>query len=763
LIIASNRLPVTVVRGERGVELRESVGGLATGLKSFLAKTNGGRALGIDEVVWLGWSGVPAESEGDDVAKALRERGMEPVPLTSKEVEGFYEGFCNSTLWPLFHGFTTYAVYREEWWEQYVKANEKFAERIASVARPGDLVWIHDYHLMLAPAMVKARAPDAAVGFFLHIPFPPPDVLQLMPSPWRSAILEGLLGADLVGFHIREYVANFAHSVVRFLGYLVEAGVAVLPDKRRVRAEAFPMGIDFDFFYSSSGRADVKAEADRLREMLGGVKVVLSIDRLDYTKGVINRIYAWELFLKRRPEWRGRATLVAVVVPSRAGVAKYEEMKREIDREVGRINGELGELNWVPVLYLYRFLPTPTLLALYNVADVALVTPLRDGMNLIAKEYVASKRGEPGVLVLSETAGAAKELAGALTVNPNDVGEMAEAIAKALEMPEEEKRRRVEEMQRRLREYDVVRWGRDFVESLKAAYAERKGLAEKLAVRPLAEVEDELLKRFREAKKRLLLLDYDGTLVPLQPYAQWAAPDSDLLSLLGRLAASPSCDVVIISGRPRGFLDKWFGGLGAGLVAEHGAWIKRAGSEWAPAVNMGEEWRQHVRRIMEDYASRLPGSYIEEKEMAVAFHYRNADRALAEKAVKELMEALATATQGLGLRILRGNMVLEVKPAGVDKGSAARAWLRGGGYDFVLAAGDDETDEDMFAAMPEDAYTIKVGPGPSLAKYYVDSPDDIRRLLSALASEAAARAARPAPAKPGLLSRLRSALGRLRR
>ncbi len=440
---------------------------------------------------------------------------------------------------------------------------------MASLAEAGDFVWVHDYHLTLVPSALRELAPETAVGFFLHIPFPPAEVFQLMPPSWRNAILDGMLAADLVGFHIHEYVNNFLRSVAKFLGLRTEAGVIYLGG-RKTRVAAFPIGIDFDFFHNSSQMPEVARQIEELKLRLRGLKVVFSIDRLDYTKGVLNRLQAWERFLRERPEWRRRVAFVLVVVPSRTGVAQYDAMRREIERTVGRINGEFGEVDWVPVVYISRFIPTPTLLALYNVADVALITPLKDGMNLVAKEYVASRRDCSGVLILSETAGAAHELYEALVVNPNDERGVANAIATALEMDREEQCMRISQMQEKLKINNVVKWAVDFIHALSLSRGEATAgdSAKQLDV-------DELVNKFATSARRLILLDYDGTLLPHYPHAYQAVPDRQLLELLAKLAGLST--VAVLSGRTREFLEAWMGHLPIYLVAEHGAYIREGG------------------------------------------------------------------------------------------------------------------------------------------------------------------------------------------
>ncbi len=732
LLIVSNRLPVTVVMREGRVELREAVGGLATAIKSFLGAVDGGRGLGFSEVLWVGWSGVKAEAETEEVRSKLGERGLVPVPLSGEEVNLFYEGFCNATLWPLFHGFTVYTIFERRFWDAYVRVNQKFAEVVASLAEAGDFVWVHDYHLMLVPAMLRDAAPDLAMGFFLHIPFPPAEVFQLLPPPWRTAVLDGVLGADLVGFHIHEYVNNFLRSVTKFLGYRVEGGV-VHVGRRKVRVGSFPISVNFEFFHTAAERPEVKAQIEELRQRLRGLKVVFSIDRLDYTKGVLNRLHAWERFLKEHQEWRRRAVFILVVVPSRTGVSQYDAMKREIDREVGRIDGELGEVDWVPVVYISRFIPTETLLALYNVADVALITPLKDGMNLVAKEYVASRKDCRGVLILSETAGAAHELLEALVVNPNDESGVAEAIHRALTMDPEEQCRRISAMQNRLRQNDVVKWGVDFIQALATAYGENKTSTFSETSRRLdGEVLKEIINHAGKARKRLFILDYDGTLVPHYPYAYQAVPDPELKQLLDELASIPNTYVAVVSGRNREFLESWLGDLPIYIAAEHGAYIKDLDGNWTQLFPFDTEWKNTVRRVMEEYVAMVPGSYVEEKTSAIAWHYRNADPETGEVKANDLVETLRGLLEGSRAALIRGKKVVEVRPAGVNKGAAAKLLVERLTPDFVLIAGDDDTDEDMFKAVP-DSFTIRVGRGDTAARYVVATYKALREVLKALA------------------------------
>jgi trehalose 6-phosphate synthase/phosphatase len=463
LLVVSNRLPVTVVKQETGFSLQESVGGLVSGLSAYL-NSLGGSSFTKASYIWVGWPGVAVNERARPELRIRlqREFRAHPVFVSEKSMDKFYFGFCNKTLWPLFHYFPSYAAYDEGDWAQYQAVNKAFCHAVLEVAQPDDIIWVHDYHLMLLPKLLREQLPSNRIGFFLHIPFPSYEIFRLLPNVWHRSILEGLLGADLIGFHTEDYTGYFLNCLARMCGLGSEAGTIQAGD-RTVRADTFPMGIDFQKYAQASSVAGDTNEMREIQATLGKAKVILSIDRLDYSKGIINRMRAYEAFLSTNPQWRGKVTLAMVVVPSRVGVEDYQRTKRRIDEMVGRINGRFGNLGWTPILYQYRFLPLDPLVALYRLSDVALVTPLRDGMNLIAKEYIASRIDQTGVLILSEMAGAAQELTEAIITNPNDIGQIAEAIKQALEMPEAEQVRRNRDMQYKLERHDVVQWASDFL------------------------------------------------------------------------------------------------------------------------------------------------------------------------------------------------------------------------------------------------------------------------------------------------------------
>jgi trehalose 6-phosphate synthase/phosphatase len=488
LVLVSNRLPVTVIQNDGELKFEKSAGGLVSGLSAYLDSLRSSPLAG-SRYLWVGWPGatVNKEEEEDVKSELAAECQAHPVFISEEDMDTFYLGFCNKTIWPLFHYFTARSVFDETYWKSYKQVNQKFCDSLTEIIHPGDVVWIHDYHLMLLPQLLRARIPEATIGFFLHIPFPSHEFFRILPREWSSEILEGILGADLVGFHTPDYSENFLRCVLRVLGREHKMG-STLVNGRVVKTETFPMGIDFEAFYSTANSVEVQKEKEKLSEALRGAKGVVSIDRLDYTKGVINRLGAFELFLERNPHFRRKVALMMVVVPSRIGVEDYQRMKRQIDEEVGRINGKFGDMDWTPILYQYRSLPMGPLVALYSASDVALVTPLRDGMNLVAKEYVATRTEQTGVLILSEMAGAANELGEALLVNPYHVEDIAGALVRALEMSAEEQMQRNRLMQARLRRQNVTRWADDFIRELVMTKNEQEPLVNRFSARNLLTV-----------------------------------------------------------------------------------------------------------------------------------------------------------------------------------------------------------------------------------------------------------------------------------
>jgi trehalose 6-phosphate synthase/phosphatase len=731
LLIVSNRLPITVVEENGALNFKESVGGLVSGLKSYLeAPTNLASSQPINDYTWLGWPGITVRQKMKEKlgSRVFSEYHAYPVFLSEKTMDKFYHGFCNRTIWPLFHYFTSHVAYNEDYWMSYKEVNETFCQAVMQILRPDDVVWIHDYHLMLLPKLIRDRVPGIPIGFFLHIPFPSFEVFRLIPSKWRNEILERLLGADLIGFHTHDYTQYFLRCVLRILGHENNMG-RITVNSHSVKADTFPMGIEFQKFQESVSLPEVQNERNELVRVLANSKVVLSIDRLDYTKGVLNRLHGFEVFLEANPQWCGKVVLILIVVPSRTKVEQYEQMKRQIDELVGRINGRFGSINWTPILYHYKFIPFGKLIALYSASDVALVTPLRDGMNLIAKEYIAARTDGKGVLILSEMAGASKEVREAIIINPNDVNEIASALKDALEMPEEEKVRSSLVMQARLKRHDVSHWADSFIHALLSLKEEERSLNYKLLG---SSAKEQLIDEFVKAKNRLLLLDYDGTLAKLEKYPLLAKPNDDLIRFIKLLSDNPRNEVVIISGRDKITLQSWFGSLNIGLAANHGVWIRKKKEDWRILKPLNNDWKPEILPLLETYADRLPGSFVEDKEFSLAWHYRMADPEMASIVAKELKDDLVRFTANIGVQILQGRKVIEVKNPGMNKGDAGSNWISENNFDFIMAIGDDWTDEDLFRVLPEKAYSIKVGLTQSQARFNLNDQKDVVELLQEL-------------------------------
>lgn len=696
----------------------ESEGGLATGLASLNSQYT---------KEWVGWPGLYTKNETQEQEITGRMGGSyHPVFLTEKEVELYYNGFSNETLWPLHHYFMKHTKYNSEYWEHYRLVNEKFCDKVVEVAQEGDIIWVQDYHLMLLPGLLREKLGSRnPIGFFLHIPFPSYELFRTL--PWRKELLQGMLGADLVGFHTFEYMRHFVSTAYRVLGYESRLG-AIQVEGRLSYVDSFSMGINFEKFNKAAGSKDVLKQSHLFRKRFGDVKLVLSVDRLDYTKGITNRLKAFDALLTKHPELKEKVSLIMLTVPSRDNVTEYGNLKVEVDEMVGYINGKYSTMMWTPVHYFYRSIPFEQLVALYDLADIGLVTPLRDGMNLVAKEYIASKSEGTGVLVLSEMAGAAIELEGALRINPNDMDGMADALYEALHMDKKEQRERMEKMQQHLAIHTVEKWASDFISALNGIYKQSQK-QEKMTINGKETLE--IKEAFAQASDRLVVLDYDGTLRAFTDQPMDAAPDEELKELLDQL--SHHATVVLLSGRDHFTMEEWFGHYNVHLVAEHGVWSKENGM-WRQVRELSTAWKREVYPILTNFVERTPGSFIEEKPFSLAFHYRKADIWLSEMRAPQLMNALAPVCAPHQLNVLDGNKVVEVRISGVDKGSAAQKWLTKKPWDFVMAIGDDVTDEDMFAIMPDYAYTIKVGMQPTKAHWRLKGCDQVKELLQKMAA-----------------------------
>ncbi|MEZ7971348.1 MAG: bifunctional alpha,alpha-trehalose-phosphate synthase (UDP-forming)/trehalose-phosphatase [Cyclobacteriaceae bacterium] len=716
-IIISNRLPVKIEQENNELVYKASEGGLATGLNSVFKQGNN---------LWVGWPGLAIEkSQEEEVHSNLIKQHMKPVFLSTEEIEDFYEGFSNETLWPNFHYFNQYTVYKEELWLAYQRVNQKFAEIVSEELEDDDTVWIHDYQLLLLPQLIRAISPNATIGFFLHIPFPSYESFRLL--PWRRELLNGMLGADFLGFHTYDDMRHFLSSVNRLAG-LGNSNGTIKVKNRLIKADALPMGIDYEKYAASAQDPETLAREARYRESIGTVKLILSIDRLDYSKGIPQRLRAFELFLSKYPDFKEKVSLFMVVVPSRDSVSKYKQLKEEIDLLVGRINGQFSKLNWTPIHYFYRSFPLPALSAFYRISDVALVSPMRDGMNLVCKEYVASRLDKKGVLILSEMAGASKELSDAIIVNPNDIHQLVEAMHKALTMPEALQIESMTSMQKSLKRYNIHAWVKLFMDELANVKKEQSHLKTRLIDNQLSE---EIKHAYKQSKERLIFLDYDGTLVGFNENPDDSKPDQELIEILERLTKDKNNHIVIISGRGRQFLEEWMKPYSLDIVAEHGVWIKRMGKPFKTFIKINASWKKETLSLLERYVNRTPGSFVEEKDYSLVWHYRKVETGLGEVRTRELTSHLKYMTANENLEVLEGDMIVEIKNSEINKGKAAQKLMEiYPEADFLLALGDDFTDEDTFKAMPEEAYTIKVGTSASEAKFSVNSYKEVRKLLN---------------------------------
>lgn len=730
LIIISNRLPFSLDREGDKVSLRQSSGGLVSAIKSYFENTSAQKTE-LSEKMWMGVADFPQEDWDKAIALHAAEQDFGIIPLfVDKDLyDNYYNGFSNSVLWPLFHYFSSLVTYESQYFDAYVQVNQLFAEKIAPLLEPGDQVWIHDYQLMILPHLLRQKKPDATIGFFLHIPFPSYEIFRSMPTEWKKTILHGVMGADLIGFHTYDYVQHFLQSVKMLLG--VDSYFHNLQyQDRLVRIDLFPIGIDYNKFRQAATDPEVMEMRHKIRSNnLEDKKIIFSVDRLDYTKGLLDRLNSFEYFLEHYPEWREKMVFILNIVPSRSNIPAYNDRKKKIEEKIGTINGLFSSISWQPILYRYSHLSFKELIALYQAADVALITPLRDGMNLVAKEYVASSDSGKGVLILSELAGAASELSEAILVNPTDTADVASAITRALSMPLYEQRNRISLMQRRLKEYDVIKWVNDFMEQLMQVKQEQQ----KQKVKLLDEKAIAGIRRhYQYTKNRCLLLDYDGTLVPFSRIPSEAAPDNAVRELLLRLSSDTRNHVVVISGRDVSSLDRWLGAMPLTLVAEHGASFKRRNQPWQQMVSVSDLWKDEIRRVMQMFVIRCAGSFIEEKTNTIAWHYRNTQTGLGFSRSRELLNTLTQLTQNTTLQVIDGNKVVEVRIAGFDKGATALRIIHETDPDFVLCMGDDTTDEDMFKALEGEAYTIKVNNGASSAQYTILSQQQVLPLLNLL-------------------------------
>jgi trehalose 6-phosphate synthase/phosphatase len=716
LIVVSNRLPVSLVKEENGWKAKRSAGGLATAMDPILKQSGG---------IWIGWSGTHDQESPEVLKFLLDDQSCIAVNLPADLGEKFYEGYANQALWPLFHNFTSKLHFDADSWEAYIAANHLFCDAVVAEFRPGDRIWVHDYHLMLLPNLLRERLPNAAIGYFLHIPFPASDIFSILPR--GEELLGGLLGADLIAFHTHLHLQHFRMSLRRLLG--TESVVDRLDlSGREVRLQAMPIGIAPADFLGIKDQPETSDQLARLRERYKGRKLIVAVDRLDYTKGIPERLRTYRRLLTDNPELIGKVVLMQVAVPSRETIGTYQKLRSEVHEVISEINGDFGTSDWVPIVYIHRGIPRPELVAIYQFADVAWVSPLRDGMNLVAKEYVVCHPEGDGALVLSSFAGAAAEMGEALLVNPFDEERTALSVKRALTMSVDEKHDRMLALHERVLRNNVFAWSDGFLSLLDAAAEARREAAPDNPPRLSA---NQIADAYRQSARRLLLLDYDGTLVPLASRPHEAAPENDLRALLNELAGDSANSVVIVSGRRATDLERWLGQIPQlGLAPEHGARWRLPGSVTWQGRTAETEWKTKIRPILEHFVDRTPGSFIEEKEFALVWHYRNAEAEFGDWLATELVAMLEGMLAETELRAYPGKKIIEVKPIWANKGSFVNELLPlYFDASFIMGIGDDQTDEDLFSRLPDNAWSVHVGSGPSKARFSIADTAHVRRLL----------------------------------
>ncbi|MFC4455474.1 bifunctional alpha,alpha-trehalose-phosphate synthase (UDP-forming)/trehalose-phosphatase [Deinococcus sonorensis] len=692
LIVVSNREPYSprVLDGGQ-VAWLPSIGGLTSALDPVMQRMGGS---------WIAW-GEQFPGVGRVQLPVTNPRyTVERLVLSSEEVDAYYYGFSNRALWPMCHYFIERARYLQSNWEAYRDVNERFADAAARQYHPGDLIWVHDYQLALVPGQLRERLPDARIGMFWHIPWPAQDVFRTL--PWDAQILKGMLGADLIGMHTPSYVRHFLSACESVLGLEVGRNTVVW-EGRTVQVQSRPIGIETATFEELAASPEVETLSSRIRQGLQTM-MLLGVDRLDYTKGIPERLEAFDAFLDAYPDLRGRVTLVQIAVPSREEVESYAQLRSQVEGLVGRINGKHAQNGWTPIHYVYRGLSREELVAHYRAADVMLVTPLRDGLNLVAKEFAASSRD--GVLLLSRFAGAASELPEALHVNPYDHDGLAQAIHAALHLPLDEKQLRLKQLRERLEHDDLGRWTEAFLHELSLPDTLPDALLQ-LGQQPL-----------------LILCDYDGTIAPISRLPRDADPQPGAWEAFSRLLHHRQRRVAIVTGRRSvqvyGFLPL----PDLPVVGLHGMeWPDRS----APAPD---------RAAIASLAQQLPSAHglrIEDKRWTLAVHYRNV--APGEQA--EVEARLRAVRLPAGWELIEGKKVVEYRPGGYGKGRAVQQLVEQHPGYLPVFIGDDATDEEAFAVMKElGGVSIKVGAGPTLAPYRLANPAAVVELLRAWAGSA---------------------------
>ncbi|KAL8507751.1 hypothetical protein ACS0TY_018337 [Phlomoides rotata] len=677
LLVVANRLPVSAVRKTQDSwSLEISAGGLVSAL----------RGVKDFEAQWIGWAGVSVKDEMGQklLTDELAEKRCIPVFLDDEIVDQYYNGYCNNILWPLFHylglpqedHLATTRSFQSQF-EAYKKANQMFADVVIKHYQPGDIVWCHDYHLMFLPRYLKDCNPEMKVGWFLHTPFPSSEIHRTLPS--RTELLHAVLAADLVGFHTYDYARHFVSACTRILG-LEGTPDGVEDQGRLTRVAAFPIGIDSERFIRTLELPQVKEHIKELTKRFSGRKVMLGVDRLDMIKGIPPKILAFENFLEQNPEWRDKVVLLQIAVPTRTDVPEYQKLTGQVHEVVGRINGRFGTLTSVPVHHLDRSLEFHALCALYAVTDIALVTSLRDGMNLVSSEFVACQGSKKGVLILSEFAGAAQSLgAGAILVNPWNITELTAAIGQALNMPVEEREKRHQHNFEHVTTHTAQRWAEFFVSELNDTVLEAQQRIKKV---PPQLVVSDAVRSYLQSNNRLLILGFNAALT--EPFDTPGRRGDqikemelklhpDLKEPLSILCSDPKTTIVVLSGSDRTVLDDNFGEYDMWLAAENGMFLCSTKGEWMTTMpeHLNMDWVDSVKQVIEYFTERTPRSHFDQRETSLLWNYKYADVEFGRFQARDMLQHLWTGPiSNTSVDVVQGSYSVEVRAVGVTKGAA---------------------------------------------------------------------------------------------
>lgn len=720
-IFVSNRLPYSL--NAKTQELVRGSGGLVSAL------------MGVTLDTPFAWFGFETQSATVDELKrkaktAKPNMDLYPVVLDKKLYDSYYDNFSNDVLWPLFHYESQNTVFNREHWNSYVKANQVMAEAILQVANPEDVIWVHDFHFLLLPKMLKDKNPELKVGFFLHIPFPSFEIYRQLPV--REEILTALSHCDLIGFHEHSYVRHFSVCLKAILGHDSSFFKAEI-GSHTLRFGVYPISIDVDYLRNRAQQPDVAEQTKKYHELIKSKFLILGVDRLDYTKGIELKLKGFRRALQKYPQLQGQVSLLQVAVPTRTAVSAYIRLKKEVDRLIGTINGEFGQPGYSPVQYIFNSVNEKQLLALYRRANGVLITSKRDGMNLVAMEFAISQSlQDGGVLILSEFAGVASLLGQALIINPWDEDAIADAIYQATQMPLDERQERLEGLQQILSKYSATQWAQSFLNDLEKSNIDIEAQPLIRLGPPPARWPKSLQNRIRNSPKIRLLLDYDGTLVKIHKKPEQAVLPSNMGLLLQEL--SENIEIIIVSGRSKKFLEKQFPDSPYWLAAEHGAFSKTPGEEWRSRLTSDlNSWFPEVERVMNAYSEKVPLSFVEKKEACLVWHFRESPPDFASFQAKKLDEELQAGLANQPVTMVIGNKIVEAKATECNKGIFVRSLMQNEDEpSLYICMGDDRTDEDMFRALGQDGVSIKIGTEDTAAHYQIKSQDEVMFFLREL-------------------------------